>query len=96
MRRIQLGAPYEEFIERVISTGYYSSATEVIRDALRMKMREMEENRIEQIRALAAEGQASVDRGDVVEWSEDLLDKAMDRAEENLKEGKIIPDHLKP
>ena len=96
MQRIQLGAPYEEFIKKVIATGYYSTATEVIRDALRYKMGQMEQNRIDHIRSLVAEGQASKDRGDVIEYSEDYLDDLMERARKSLTEDKSIPDHIRP
>jgi hypothetical protein len=30
MQRIQLGAPYEEFIKKMISSGYYNTSTEFL------------------------------------------------------------------
>jgi len=96
MQRIQLGAPYEEFIKKMISSGYYNTSTEVIRDALRGKMPEMEENRIEQIRALVAEGQKSLNKGDVIEVGDNSFNEALKRAKENLADGKEIPNHLLP
>lgn len=96
MQRIQLGAPYEEFIKKLIETGYYATTTEVIRDALRTKMSEMEVNRIESIRALVAEGQASVDRGETVAFDEDYVNKVMTRANKGIKDSKTIPSHVRP
>lgn len=96
MQRIQLGAPYEDFIKNMIASGYYSTSTEVIRDALRAKMRELQENRIEEIRVLVAEGQASVDKGNVVEVNDVFFEEALERAMEDVANGKEIPDHLRP
>jgi Arc/MetJ-type ribon-helix-helix transcriptional regulator len=78
----------------MISTGYYSTSTEFIRDALRGKMREMEENRIEQIRALVAEGQKSLDRFGAIEINEDFentLEKDISAA---IQSNEPTPDYL--
>ena len=60
MRRIQLGKPYEHFLDKMVESGYYATATEVIRDALRDKMTEMKNNRIAAIHALLEEGEKSL------------------------------------
>ncbi len=65
MRRIQLGKPYEHFLDKMVESGYYATATEVIRDALRDKMMEMENNRVAKIHDLLSEGQADIDAGRV-------------------------------
>ena len=96
MRRIQLGKPYENFLDKMIESGYYSTATEVIRDALRDKMAEMENNRIAKIHELLAEGQADIDAGRVHKvddkYFEDLLKRGLDAA----SRGDSVPNHLRP
>jgi antitoxin ParD1/3/4 len=42
MQRVNLGKPYEEFIQKLVESGYYASASEVLRDALRLKMEQSE------------------------------------------------------
>jgi len=74
MRRIQLGKPYENFLDKMVESGYYATATEVIRDALRDKMAEMENNRIAAIQSLIAEGEADIAAGRVAPYSKQLMD----------------------
>lgn len=43
---VNLGAPYEALIERLIEKGYAGNQTEVIRQALTVYEREIEENEV--------------------------------------------------
>lgn len=54
---ISLGDHFESFIQNEISTGRYSSASEVVRTALRLL--EMEENKIKALRVAIKEGERS-------------------------------------
>jgi antitoxin ParD1/3/4 len=54
---ISLGDHFESFIQKEISTGRYSSASEVVRTALRLL--ETEENKIKALRAAIEEGERS-------------------------------------
>lgn len=54
---ISLGDHFESFIQKEISSGRYSSASEVVRTALRLL--ETEENKIKALRAAIEEGEKS-------------------------------------
>jgi len=54
---ISLGDHFEDFIQREISTGKYSSVSEVVRTALRLL--EAEENKIKFLRQALEEGENS-------------------------------------
>ena len=54
---ISLGDHFENFIQNEISTGRYSSASEVVRSALRLL--EAEENKIKALRTMLDEGEHS-------------------------------------
>jgi antitoxin ParD1/3/4 len=54
---ISLGDHFESFIQKEISTGRYSWASEVVRSALRLL--EAEENKIKALRAAIEEGEKS-------------------------------------
>ena len=62
---LSLGGHWEEFIKREIKSGRYSTASEVVRDALR----ELEDRgtRLEALRAHLAEGAGQAAREDFVE-----------------------------
>jgi len=69
---ISLGDHFESFIQEGISTGRYSSASEVVRTALRLL--EAEENKIKALRATIEEGERSglVENFDPKAFLEDL------------------------
>ena len=62
---LSLGGHWEEFIKREIKSGRYSTASEVVRDALR----ELEDRgkRLEALRAHLAEGAGQAAREDFIE-----------------------------
>jgi len=54
---ITLGEEHREFINRQVASGRYASASEVIRDALRLA--EVRERKAERLRQLVREGEES-------------------------------------
>ncbi len=96
MQRIKLGKPYDDFIQSQIDTGYFGTATEVIRDSLRAKMAESENNRIVHIRALINEGELSLKEKGPIEFKPDTFKKILDKAKKMAKAKYKVPDHLKP
>ena len=77
---LSLGGHWEEFIKQEIKSGRYSTASEVVRDALR----ELEDRgkRLEALRAHLAEGAGQAARKDFVEDFdvESVIGRAKDRA----------------
>jgi len=77
---LSLGGHWEEFIKREIKSGRYSTASEVVRDALR----ELEDRgkRLEALRAHLAEGVGQAARKDFVEGFdiESVIERAKARA----------------
>ena len=57
-----IGKHFEEFIEGLIESGRYSTASEVLRDGLRL-IEEREERRRAKLEALRAEIQKGIDSG---------------------------------
>ncbi len=93
---LNLGQPYENFIQDEIKAGLYSNATEVIRDALRRMKENKERRRIEHIHALVAIGEAQIANGEGIPYTDDFMKNAMERAIENHKAGIPIRDEVKP
>jgi putative addiction module CopG family antidote len=94
MQRVNLGKPYEEYIHKMVDSGYYASASEVIRDALRSKM---EINSIEKVKTLAElvhEGLIDVVEGKLTPYNENFWGKVDTQAK--LSSKNTILEHIKP
>ena len=87
-----IGKHFEGFIERLIESGRYSTASEVIRDGLRL-IEEREQSREAKLEALRAAIQEGLDSPseevDIDEWIEDVKRRGRERlaAERDGKQG---------
>jgi antitoxin ParD1/3/4 len=86
-----IGKHFEGFIEGLLESGRYSTASEVMRDGLRM-IEEREQRRNAKLEALRAEIQKGFDSGpaeevDLSEWIESIKTRGRQRlaAEKNAK-----------
>lgn len=70
MANVSLGEKFEKYLEEKVGSGDYMSASEVIRDALRLKMQvEAEEQaKLERLRADIDAAWAQADAGDLREF----------------------------
>ena len=66
---VHLDEALEAYVRELIASGKYNNASEVVRDALRLKMREDEQHaaKLEALRADVAQAQAQIRHGEVVE-----------------------------
>jgi antitoxin ParD1/3/4 len=87
-----IGKHFEGFIEKLIESGRYSTASEVIRDGLRI-IEEREQSREAKLEALRAAIQEGLDSPseevDIDEWIEDVKRRGRERlaAERDGKQG---------
>lgn len=80
-------APIDEaFIKNKIEEGYYSNATELVRDAVR-KLREKEPQINNALRAALKEGEMALSKGESDIYSPKLMAKIETRAREDVKNG---------
>ena len=76
---VNLGKHWEEFIRAKVATGRYGSASEVIREALRLM--ENEDTRLKALRRHLGEGEAEADSGQSVkDFSVDKVIAEADRS----------------
>jgi antitoxin ParD1/3/4 len=68
-----IGSHFERFVKRQIESGRYSSASEVVRDALRL-LEEQEELREAQLKSLREKVQEGIDSGPGIP-AEDVLNR---------------------
>lgn len=86
-----------EYIKAKVKEGYYTSEIELVRAAIR-KMREEDERQahVESLRQLILKGHQQAENGEVVQYSDEFMQKAMENAVANQKLGKPIKDDVKP
>jgi antitoxin ParD1/3/4 len=90
---INLSPEMESYIKTKVSTGFYGSATEVIRDAIRRM--QANEHQLAAFRAAVAKGDAQLDRGDGIAYTDELLDTMTQTALQDMHSDKPIdPDVL--
>ncbi len=81
----------DNYIRNKVESGYYTNATELVRDAVR-RMRENDANLYRLLSALA-EGDEDAENGRITPYTPSLLDEIDQEARQALKEGKgINPD----
>lgn len=95
MPRINLGKPYEIYIKNQIQTGLFSSATEVIKDALRNRMEKDQNYRIERVHALLARGEADIQMGKTVAYTNSLMSEITELGRKNSIDKKTVKDEIK-
>jgi len=93
---LNLGQPYEDYIQQQVDSGLYVNATEVIRDALRHMKECDEQKRLDTVRALLSVGEEQLARGEGISYTPDFMDNAMNNAIKNSKAGKPVRDEVKP
>jgi antitoxin ParD1/3/4 len=69
---ISLSPEMEQYIKSKVISGFYGSATEVIRDAIRRM--QSEDNRVMAWREAIAKGEAQLDRGEGIAYTPELLE----------------------
>ena len=73
-RNVNLTDHFDKFITRVVASGEYSNASEVVRDGLRLVEERKKEQRakLQWLRNAANEGAADIERGDFVDLDSDV------------------------
>lgn len=96
MQRINLGKPYDEYIAKQIELGYFATATEVLRDALRPKMGVGLPKPQKTLLELVQEGEEDIKAGRTVPYDENFWENIKKKGSEKMKSGAKISSHLVP
>ena len=80
-RNISLTREQNEFVESLIKTGEYQSASEAVRDAIRALRQRREEDalKLHALKVRIDAGAAALERGDFLELDDMELDSYLDR-----------------
>jgi antitoxin ParD1/3/4 len=81
---VSLPPQVEAMIRERVHSGRYNNASEVVREALRLLE---ERERLDHLRSLVAVGLEQAQRGELIEWTPELMDEIDRRAEEPFLRG---------
>ncbi|QXP83621.1 type II toxin-antitoxin system ParD family antitoxin [Methylococcus sp. Mc7] len=82
---INLSPEMEKYLQTKVGTGFYSNASEVVRDAIR-RMR-AEDEKLEALRAAVRVGDEQLERGEGIAYTPERLDKITDEAFARARSG---------
>ena len=91
---VDLDPKTRALIQERVATGRFSDESEVVREAIRLL--DQRERRLAELRAELAIGMAQIERGDLIDFTPDLMDELCRESEENARRGKPIKDAVKP
>ena len=90
----QLTAEHEKIIERIVATGQYTDADQVITEALQqMDARERQQ---QELRTKLQIGIDELDRGEGVEWTPELMERLSREADEMFRRGEKAQSRCLP
>lgn len=90
---VSLTPHLEQFVREKVDSGLYSSASEVVREALRLLAERERERRLREELAI---GFDQIERGETVPWSSGLLEQLKRESEANAAAGKPMNDAVVP
>jgi antitoxin ParD1/3/4 len=91
---VQVSSQVEVKIERLVASGHYADAGDVIDQAV--KLLEERERKLARLRTELAIGEEQERRGEVVELTRERFEEIKRQAFENARAGKPISDFVKP
>jgi antitoxin ParD1/3/4 len=91
---INLSQEMEQYLQGKVSTGFYSNASEVVRDAIR-RMRE-EDTKLSALKAAVRVGDEQIDRGEGIRYSQERLETITAKAFTHASQGKKVNSDVTP
>ena len=84
---VTLSPQLEAMIQQRVESGHYASANDVVREALRLLEERDREAQMEHLRSLVAVGLEQAKRGELVDFTPELMDDIARRAHERSLKG---------
>jgi antitoxin ParD1/3/4 len=90
---INLSPEVEHYLQTKVGTGFYSNASEVVRDAIRRMWEE--DQKLEKLRSALRIGEEQIEAGEGVVYSANRLDSITEKAFANARIAKEISSDIK-
>lgn len=91
----QLDQANQDFFKQQVSSG--KPAISVVDEAFSaLRRKQQRQEKIEHLQKLLMAGIRQAERGETIPYSRELIDRAFEQAQKNIKAGKPIRDEIKP
>lgn len=90
---IRLSSEAQAVVQKFVARGNYDDAEAVLAEALRLLV---ERDQLTRLKAAIAVGVEQAERGQVVPWTPELLDRLKREAAENVGMGKVFTEKVIP
>ena len=91
---IKLSPEMEQYLQVKVGTGYYSNASEVVRDAIR-RMRD-EDEKVAALRSAVAVGDQQLERGEGLTYTPERLKHITEKALASARNGNKVSADVQP
>lgn len=96
MARIDISEPYEQYLNSLVKAGLFRSITAAAEAAIYKQMIEDEKMRVSSIAAALAKGEADIQAGKTIPYTDDLMDEISKKGKEAAIKRKPVKRDVKP
>jgi Arc/MetJ-type ribon-helix-helix transcriptional regulator len=96
MARIDISEPYEQYLNSLVKAGLFRSITAAAEAAIYKQMIEAEKMRVSSIAAALAKGEADIQSGKTIPYTDDLMDEISKKGKEAAIKRKPVKRDVKP
>lgn len=96
MARIDISEPYEQYLNSLVKAGLFRSITAAAEAAIYKQMIEDEKMRVSSIAAALAKGEADIQAGKTIPYTDDLMDEISKKGKEAAIKKKPVKRDVKP
>ncbi len=94
MARIDIGVPYQKYLENLVDAGFYRSVTAAAEATILKQMQEDERLRLSSIESALAKGEADIKAGKTVTYRPGLMKEISEKGKERAKVGKMVKEDV--
>ena len=95
MARIDIGGPYQEYLESLVNAGLFRSITAAAEATIHKQMGEDEKMRLSSIGVALAKGEAAIQAGRAVAFAPNLLTEISKKGKQAAIDGKPVKRDVK-
>jgi len=96
MARIDIGAPYQRYLESLVNSGFYRSITAAAEATILKQMQEDERLRLSSIELALAKGEADIRAGKTVTYRSGLMKEISEKGKVAAMSGKPVKEDVRP